>query len=110
MTELEFWNHALDQLRQRLSPPTDVQLSYMIRLSPAMISQIRTNRRAPPFHVKLKLLEELGYEFDHDLLIRLLPIEDRKLLCHAMARGDHKAIEKLKSKNSGKELPPMESE
>ena len=110
MTELAFWNHVLDTLRQRLSPPTDVQLSFLIRLSPAMISQIRTGRRDPPFQIKIKLLEELGYIFDHDLLIRLLPMQDRKTLCQAMVKGGGEAAVKLDSKNFGKELPPLTNE
>jgi hypothetical protein len=107
MTELEFWNHRFNELRDRCDPQTDVQLSFLIRISPAMISQIRTGRREPPFEIKIKILEELGYAFDHDLLIRMLPSDHRRSIISAMKKRRNGTLEFPSSINNGKELPPL---
>ena len=107
MNELTFWNRRFDELREKYTPKTDVELSFHIKISPAMISQIRTGRRDLPFDMKIKLLDELGYVFDHDLLIRLLPISHRKVLCASMLKHDPSSISKLHSENTGKEVPPL---
>lgn len=100
----------LDQLRALCTPQTDVELSFLIRVSPAMISQIRTGRREPPFDLKVMLLEKLGYVFDHDLLIRLLPMSQRKVICASMMKNDTSSVIDLKSQNIGKDLPPLTDE
>lgn len=108
MTELEFWNARLNDMRSRCDPQTDVQLSFAIRISPAMISQIRSGRREPPFDLKVKLLEALGYVLDHDLLIRLLPMDHRRIVMDAMRRSTDPELSKPQSHNHGKELPPLQ--
>ena len=107
MNELEFWNARLNELRNGCDPQTDVQLSFAIRISPAMISQIRTGRRDPPFELKIKILEELGYIFDHDLLIRMLPSDHRKAIIATMRKTRNQASVVPVSLNVGKELPPI---
>ncbi len=107
MTELEFWNARLNELRSRCDPQTDVQLSFAIRISPAMISQIRTGRREPPFDLKVKLLESLGYVLDQDLLIRLLPMDHRRVVTDSLRRCTIPELAKPPSHNLGKDLPPL---
>lgn len=107
MTELEFWNARLNEVRSGCTPETDVQLSFIIRVSPAMISQIRTGRREVPFDLKVKLLESLGYVFDHDLLIRLLPWEHRRVILEAMTRTESPEGPLPASNNPDRELPPL---
>ena len=108
MNDLEFWNRRLNELKERCTPPTDVELSFLIRLSPAMISQIRTGRRDPPFDLKIKILEDLGYVFDHDLLIRMLPIDHRLAIISAMGRKKSASLPAIISANVGRELPPLD--
>ena len=108
MTELDFWNRRLNELRGRCTPSSDVELSFLIRVSPAMISQIRTGRRDPPFDLKIKILNDLGYVFDHDLLVRMLPVDHRKVLIAAIMKQTNSSQMSMISVNLGRELPPLD--
>ena len=107
--ELAFWNRCLDRLKEtRCDPATDVQLSFLIRVSPAMISQLRTGRRSFPFPLKIKVLDALGYVIDHDLLVRLLPRADRLALLELQkTKVGSKSARVSASENKGLELPPL---
>ena len=107
MNELEFWTRRFDELKSRMTPPTDAEVSHFIRVNSTMISQMRTGRREVPFQTKIKILQALGYEFDFDLLIRMLPTDHRKAFCDMMARSGVDSSSELKSKNTDKELPPL---
>lgn len=104
---LEFWNRRLDEVREKCTAKTDVELSFHIKISPAMISQIRTGKRDIPFDLKIKILDELEYVFDHDLLIRLLPPDKQNVLCSSMLRRNSSSISEIQSENAGKEVPPL---
>lgn len=107
MNELEFWGRRLDELKSRMTPPTDAEVSHFIRVNSTMISQLRTGRREVPFLTKIKILEALGYVFDFDLLVRMLPADHRAAFCEVIARTGADLSSEIVSKNSGKELPPL---
>jgi len=69
----EFWNQALDTLKDKMNLTTDVELSSWLGMSKQMINQIRKGQRKPPPHLVFTIIDKTGYAISRDLLFSLLP-------------------------------------
>lgn len=104
--EYDYWNRQLDNLKRSSQLSTEVELSLLIGLSPAMLAHVRTGRRPLPFPAKAKLLDRLGYILTRDLMLRLLPDDAaRTVIDIDNARLKRKVDEA--GENTGRELPPL---
>lgn len=75
MTEKNFWNKALDDLRERMGLESDAELARFLTMSRQMIHQIRAGDRKPPAKVIFMILDKAGYAVTRDMLLALLPDE-----------------------------------
>jgi len=73
------WLDRLDLLKRRLSRDTEVNLASQVGISPAMLGHVRAGRRPLPLNARIRLLDKLGIEITRDWLVRILPLEARRV-------------------------------
>jgi transcriptional regulator with XRE-family HTH domain len=66
-------SYILTKLKERLNLKTDSELAEKLGCHTSYITLIRTGRRHFPLHVKLRMLDKLGYLAVRDLLMVLTP-------------------------------------
>lgn len=104
--ERDYWNRQLDSLKESSSLSSEVELSLVIGLSPAMLAHVRSGRRPLPFPAKAKLLDRLGYILTRDLMLRLLPDDAARTVIEIDNARLKPTVDEA-SANVGKELPPL---
>ena len=72
------WNQRLNQIKQLHQCKTEVQLSNLIGVSPALLGHVRAGRRELPISSKIKSLYFLDVEMDLDALLTCLSDSDRQ--------------------------------
>lgn len=102
----EWWVEKIEELkRQRVL--NDVGASHLLHTSPAALTHYRMARRRPPLHVRIRLLDALGYAITNEVLLRILPEDVRTALIASNPRwADERSIEAVENPNIGLELPP----
>jgi len=102
----EWWVEKIEVLKRQRGL-NDVAASRLLRTSPASLTHYRMARRLAPLHVRIRLLDELGYAITNEVLLRILPENVRSALLASNPRwADTGSTEELNDPNRGLELPP----
>ena len=72
-TKPDFINQSLDDLKARMSLPSDSALAEHLEVSKQMLSQVRAGTARAPARMITKLLDRAGYAITRDALLSLLP-------------------------------------
>lgn len=97
MPEKNYWNKALDDLKERMSIESDAELARFLLMSRQMIHQIRAGERKPPAKVVFTILDKAGYAATRDMLLALLPDD----LAEGIRERDNKRLTTKVSKQDG---------
>jgi hypothetical protein len=102
----EWWVEKIEVLKRQRNL-NDVAVSRLLHTSPASLTHYRMARRRTPLHVRIRLLNELGYTITNEVLLRILPENVRSALIASNPRwADTESAETLDDPNRGLELPP----
>jgi len=102
----EWWVEKIEVLK-RQRKLNDVAASHLLHISPATLTHYRMARRHISLHVRIRLLDELGYAITNQVLLLIVPEKVRSALLASNPRwAEEQSKERVDDPNLGLELPP----
>nr|WP_314899651.1 hypothetical protein [uncultured Deefgea sp.] len=129
---MDFWNARLDELKNKFSLRSELELAILLKMHPAALGHIRSNLRAPSPASAIRILDKSGYALTRDLLLKLLPsrfqstvskmergrglemgmehLQTQKLLFQAQAEANLPKIDWVEALNQLKDLKALKTD